>query len=139
MLGRLDISYCPWCGKNLSIENAYTYIVLRYIPDVVIGEFRNVGVAINSNTYTNMICETSEENLSRAFPKMSKEHIKSLIDTLLHIESEFDAAKGKNVFEIATKILPVDDSSLQWSQMGSGLTEDVEDRLQKLYSRYITL
>jgi len=39
--------------------------------------------------------------------------------------------------EIAVTVLPRDDSSLQWSEMGSGLTENPSATLEKIYNRVV--
>jgi hypothetical protein len=39
--------------------------------------------------------------------------------------------------EIAQRILPVDDSSLQWSPAGGGLTQDPQKTLEDLYNRLV--
>ena len=45
--------------------------------------------------------------------------------------------KPKSVMEIAASILPRDDSSLQWSEPGGGITEDPAATLEQLYTRLV--
>lgn len=47
-------------------------------------------------------------------------------------EDYFDASA------ISQKVLPDDDSSLQWSRPGGGLTDDPEKSLQDIYRRMVT-
>jgi hypothetical protein len=42
-----------------------------------------------------------------------------------------------NVVEVAASILPTDDSSLQWSPAGSGLSDDLHKTLEQLYERFV--
>ena len=43
-----------------------------------------------------------------------------------------------SVMEVAHQIIPADDSSLQWSPPGSGLTDDPSKTLRTLYQRLVT-
>jgi hypothetical protein len=38
----------------------------------------------------------------------------------------------------ARLVVPSDDSALQWSSLGSGLTDDIEGTLDRLYERFVT-
>jgi hypothetical protein len=44
----------------------------------------------------------------------------------------------KTVTDLAQKILPKDDSSLQWSAPGSGVTENLDEALQSLFERHVS-
>jgi hypothetical protein len=46
-------------------------------------------------------------------------------------------SQPKTIMEIARGILPLDDSSLQWSDPGGGLTEDPAKMLETLYVRMV--
>jgi hypothetical protein len=48
------------------------------------------------------------------------------------VSSEPDAAS------FAKRAMPFDNSSLQWSPQGSGLSDDVEETFDRLYERYVT-
>jgi hypothetical protein len=43
----------------------------------------------------------------------------------------------KSVLEIAQSILPPDDSSLQWSEAGGGITDDPTTTLEAIYDRMV--
>jgi len=130
------------------MKTSYTYTVLRYVHDTATGEFLNVGVALYSpdSRFVGALCRTTYGRLTKVFPGMDPEVFKSL---MRYIQSSFEAigdrvaqelpliGKAKNVMEIAISVLPRDDSSLQWSEMGSGLTESPSVTLEKIYNRVV--
>lgn len=126
---------------------SYTYTMLRYIHDTTTGEFVNVGVAIHAPDakYSKIICRHTISRLSRLFPGFHADHFKSQMS---HIESQFnklgeilyDELPWKNydtVFELAKRILPSDDSTLQWSPVGAGTTQDPLATGHKLFDRMV--
>jgi len=131
------------------MKAAYTYTVLRYIHDITTGEFVNVGAAIYAPEarYASAICRTTYSRLTKVFPGMDGEAFKGL---MRFIQSRFeeigDRLKSElpfegqptSVLDLAHKILPPDDSSLQWSPLGSGLTEDPSRTLEALFDRFVT-
>lgn len=127
---------------------AYTYSVLRYVHDVLTGEFVNVGVALYSPEarYASALCRTTYARLSSVFPGLNAEHFKSL---MRHIEAQFEEYgqrlatqlpfdSPQTIGQIAEGVLPHDDSSLQWSPVGSGVAKDVSRALEELYERMVT-
>src|SRR4051812_36730740 len=111
---------------------SYTFTVLRYVHDVTTGEFLNVGVAIYSPDaqFARAKCRHSYARMRCAFPNMNGEAFRSMAR---HIERRFDLAgkqlateltfsHASSVLSIAAAVLPIDDSSLQWSPVGHGLT-----------------
>ena len=125
----------------------YTFTVLRYVHDITTGEFANVGVALYSQEakYVGAICTQRYGRISRIFLDINAEHFRSL---MRYIQSRFeDRAERlltelpfdipKSVTEIANGILPSDDSSLQWSEAGGGVTNDPAKTLEMLYMRMV--
>lgn len=126
---------------------AYTYTVLRYVHDTTSGEFVNVGVALYAPEmrYASAICTERYARLKRLFPDASGDHFRSL---MRHIQSRFEEmgermagelplTSAKSVLDLAQQILPRDDSSLQWSPMGGGMTADPSQALNSLYERMV--
>ena len=131
------------------MKNSYTYSVLRYVHDITTGEFVNVGVAIYSREarYASALCRTTYGRLGRTFPGMDGEAFKSLMRFVQsRIEEIGDGLKNDlplngfpaSVVEVAHAVLPVDDSSLQWSPPGSGLAENLSQTLEVLFDRLVT-
>ena len=127
--------------------HTYTYSVLRYVHDVATGEFVNVGVAMHSAgaRYASALCRTTYARISGVFPGFNAEHFKSL---MRHIQSSFEEYGQRlahelpfetpaTIVNIAEAILPRDDSSLQWSDVGSGKTKDLSKALEELYERMV--
>ena len=54
------------------------------------------------------------------------------LETSTLLSSEADAAA------IAKRALPMDNSSLQWSPQGSGLSSDIDKTFERLYERYVS-
>ena len=130
------------------IKQAYSYTVLRYVHDVTTGEFINVGVALYAPgaRYANATCRTTTKRLRSIFPSLGSDVFRSLIRTVqtrfdeLHgeIVSQLELRQYTSVMEIAQSVIPMDDSSLQWAPMGSGLTSDPATTLAQLYERFVT-
>lgn len=127
---------------------AYSYTVLRYVHDPVTGEFVNVGVALFSPTgkFVGVRCRRARGRLARTFPGINAAAFRSAV---VHIESHFKRiARGMdsqlqlegatNVLTFARSALPTDDSSLQWSPFGSGVTKDPVSTLEQLFERMVT-
>jgi hypothetical protein len=126
----------------------YTFTVLRYVHDVTTGEFANVGVALYSPEakYVGAICTPRYGRVNRMFLDIDPSHFKSLMRYIqsrfeeygerLQTELLFDSLP-KTVIEIARGILPSDDSSLQWSDPGNGVTEDPAMMLETLFVRMV--
>lgn len=130
------------------MKTAYTYTILRYMHDTLTGEFINVGVALLAPRvrYAGAICRPTYSRLSKTFPGLDGEAFKGLMRFIQsrfeelgeRLSGEFPFEKEpENILELAHSILPPDDSSLQWSPMGSGLTDNPSQTLDGLYRRLV--
>lgn len=132
----------------MSTMHAYSYVVLRYVHDTITGEFVNVGVALYApeSHFLAAQCRTTYGRLSKVFPSVNADHFKSLMRTIQsqfkrlgeRVQSELTLESGRDVLAFAHSVLPRDDSSLQWSQVGVGRTSDPAATLAKLYERMVT-
>lgn len=128
-------------------QYSYTYSVLRYVHDVTSGEFVNVGVALYSADarYLSALCRTTYGRLSKVFPGVNAEHFKSLMRYIQgqfeergeRLAGELPLIGASTVLQIAQSVLPSDDSSLQWSPVGSGRTDSPSQTLEKLFNRMV--
>lgn len=130
------------------MKTPYSFSVLRYIHDIVTGEFINVGVVLYSPkaSFLSAICTSRYGRLSKMFSNVSGEHYRQVsryIQARLEEEGErlstelpFDKLPV-SVLEFTTKVLPLDDSSLQFSSEGYGITENPQETLEHLYNRYV--
>jgi hypothetical protein len=132
----------------MTIRHPYTYATLRYVHDPMAGEFVNVGVVLYSPStrYLGARLRRTYSRLSAVFPDLDAEGFKSAMSS---IESELKRLAKDckeralmpiegDAASIARTVLPADDSSLQWSPVGSGLAPDPEQQLARLYERLVT-
>ena len=126
----------------------YSFIVLRYVHDVMSGEFVNVGVALYAPgaKYIGALCNPRYTRLSRMFLDVDGDYFRGLVR---YIETRFEElgdrlkselplnALPADITEIARSILPPDDSSLQWSEAGGGQTENAGQTLEDLFVRLV--
>jgi len=131
----------------MSNNSPYTYTVLRYVHDVMTGEFVNVGVVMHVPSQQRVLAKTrttmgrirgvfpdldrnaftaAMQAVQRSFRKIAKENTK---------DSLFVSTGDAAVF--GRQALPADDSSLQWSSVGSGLTSEADKTFDRLYDRFV--
>jgi hypothetical protein len=132
----------------MSTKTSFTYTVLRYVHDIATGEFLNVGVAIHApeRRFVNVLCRTTYKRLKDVFPSLDGDSFRG---AMRHITRSFEAFSEEardqlplrsgagSVMDFALAVLPKDDSSLQWSPAGSGLTRDPEATLEQLFERLV--
>jgi len=130
------------------MKTAYTYTVLRYVHDITTGEFANVGVVIYAprQRFVGARFRSTYARLTRMFPGVDGLSLRSILG---RIETSFDRVARtiadelpleklpESVGQLAAAILPADDSSLQWSQVSSGVTDDPSAMLERLWERYV--
>lgn len=128
-------------------KRAYSYTVLRYVHDVVSGEALNVGVVMHAPSAAFLKVHTRKTigRLKQVFPDLDRE---AFVSTMRAVDRGITAAskrvEGEPLFDgpldalgHALKVLPNDDSALQWSPVGTGLSPDLEKTFQRLYERYV--
>lgn len=130
------------------MKTPYSFSVLRYIHDIVTGEFINVGVVLYAPKvrFLSAICTPRYGRLTRMFSNVDGDHFRQVsryIQARLEEEGERLATElpfdklPLGVLEFTAKILPIDDSSLQFSPAGYGIAENLQETLEKLYNRYV--
>lgn len=129
------------------MKTAYSYVTLRYVHDVVTGEFANVGVVLYAPEQRLLAARftTSYERLSAMFVKVDHAHFRALMRYLANRFEEMseelrDALEQPalaGLGELVRRVLPPDDSSLQWSEAGGGLSENAEETLRNLFNRLV--
>jgi hypothetical protein len=129
------------------MKTNYSTIILRYVHDVVTGEFANIGVVLYApeHRFLEARFATSYERLNAIFLKIDHLHFRALMRYMANRFEQIggDIRDGLNVppvntlSEIVKQVLPPDDSSLQWSQQGGGITDDPARVLAELYKRMV--
>jgi hypothetical protein len=125
----------------------YSYVTLRYVHDVVTGEFANIGVVVYSPSQRALRSRftTSYERLNAIFLKIDHAHFRAMVRYLgnrfAEMEEELrDAlqfAPVTGITELVRRVLPPDDSSLQWSETSGGFTSNLDQTVQELYARLV--
>lgn len=126
----------------------YTYVLLRYRHDPLAGEFANVGVLVHeaaSGFLDARVRTTLGPRLSKMFPTLDGESFKSALQSILRAVRKLSEKEGADMFAslsdaagFARRVMPHDETSFVWSQLGSGVTEDPQKALDKLYARFVT-
>ena len=129
------------------MKTNYSTIILRYVHDVVTGEFANIGVVLYApdQRFLEARFATSYERLNAIFLKIDHLHFRALMRYMANrfeqlggeIRDGLDVAPVNALSEIVKQVLPPDDSSLQWSQQGGGITDDPARVLGELYKRFV--
>ncbi len=129
-------------------KTAYTYSVLRYVHDVVTGEFVNVGVVMYVPSTAQVIARTRTTigRLRGVFPDLDRTAFVSAMSNLRRSFRKIGRRRPSNdLFKsasdagaIAREVFPPDDSSLQWSPVGSGLTENPSKTFERIYERFVS-
>ncbi len=129
------------------MKTTYSSITLRYMHDVVTGEFANIGVVLYAPEQRLLEARfaTSYERLNAIFLKIDHLHYRALMRYMANRFEEIgaDLRDGLHIrpltalSEIVRQVLPPDDSSLQWSEPGGGFTDDPLKTLDELYKRFV--
>lgn len=126
----------------------YSYTVLRYIHDVMTGEFVNVGVVLFVPSLGKMQFRTRKSigRIKGIFPDLDRaafiSEMRAVRKGLSRVAQEVEASdlfiENLDARKVALRALPIDDSSLQWSAVGTGLTNDPSKTFERLFERFVT-
>ena len=133
-----------------SSRTPYTYVVLRYVHDIAAAEFVNIGVVMmaSSGGYVGAKFKTTYGRTKKAFPTLDGEayrrQVKRLQTAFDHVAERDIATRPVTASQSASPLLDLvhsvlrqDDSSLQWSPIGSGLSSSPEATLSSLFQRFV--
>ncbi|MGA2352212.1 MAG: DUF3037 domain-containing protein [Terracidiphilus sp.] len=125
----------------------YSFCVLRYVHDPTTQEFVNIGVAVYSPEagYLRAICTTNYRRITQVFQKIDgnrfrqiSKYIQEQINTAGQLsESALPFESGQSIEQMLAKVLPPDDSAIQFSRSGVGLSANLNHTLEELYCRYV--
>jgi hypothetical protein len=126
---------------------AYSFSVLRYVHDPVTQEFVNIGVAVFSSEarYLRAICTTSYARITNVFQKIDGQRFRQLSryiqDQICATGQEYESAlplePGAAIEQLLARVLPPDDSAMQFSKAGVGLSADLDRTLRELFQRHV--
>lgn len=125
----------------------YTYVLLRYRHDPLAGEFANVGVVLHDpkSGFLGARVRKTIGRLSLMFPGMSVDALKGTLRAVDRGVRRIAAKEANgllaslgNASTYAGRALPAEDSSFVWGPLGSGVTADPRQALDKLYARFVS-
>ena len=129
-------------------KTPYSYTLLRYVHDVLTGEFVNVGVVlfVPSQGLVRYRMRGTIGRLKGVFPDIDRKAFLSSMTAVrkglqLAARNEKEAGLLKSEGDaaaIARRAVPPDDSSLQWSPCGTGLTTNPDETLNRVFDRYVS-
>lgn len=134
------------------LKRRYTYTVLRYVHDPLTAEFVNVGLVVHfpESSLGSVILKSNTRTtigrMREMFPDLDRTAFSAAMRTINRMLGRLtDQISKDGMFEtrgdaltFARQVLPSDDSSLQWSPVGSGLTANPDEAFKRLFSRYVT-
>ncbi len=131
----------------MTAKEPYSYVVLRYIHDVLTGEFVNVGLVMVVPGRPLILTKARKTfgRIKNVFPDLDGDSYKRAIEAIgrgmkgveRSLKSEGLFKGDKTARDYARIALPPDDSSLQWSPVGAGLTADPQKTFDQLYQRFV--
>jgi hypothetical protein len=129
-------------------KHQYSYIVLRYVHDVVTSEFINVGVVMYVPSQSRVMAKTRHTiaRLRGVFPDLDRPAFTMMMAGVRRGFRRVAKHKLKTPLfnwqetlpSIVREAVPVDDSSLQWSPLGTGLTDNPQLTFANLYERFVS-
>jgi hypothetical protein len=131
----------------MTTKEPYSYVVLRYVHDVLTREFVNVGLVMAAPKSGLLLSRARKTygRVKKVFPDLDSDAYKRAVRA---VERGLTAARAEmategllksdqSAREYARIALPLDDSTLQWSPLGAGLTADPQRTFDQLYRRLI--
>jgi hypothetical protein len=132
----------------MTTKEPYNYVVLRYVHDILAGEFVNVGLVVVVPGQPLILTKARKTfgRIKNIFPDLDSEACKRAIEAIERgMKSVERSLKSEGLFkgdktagDYVRIALPLDDSSLQWSPVGAGLTSDPQKTFDQLYHRFVT-
>jgi hypothetical protein len=129
------------------MKTAYSFSILRYVHDAVTQEFINIGVAVYSPEakFFDAICTTSYRRISNVFERIDGNRFRELTRYIQQqiggMGSEYKSSlpfePGVAMEHVLAKVLPADDSAIQFSKPGVGLSSDLDRTLKELFQRHV--
>ncbi len=128
-------------------KQRYQYVILRYVHDVVTAEFINVGVVMYVPETNELIAKTRSTmgRLRGVFPDLdrlafnaSMASVRRGFQKIAKRVAKAGLFKGEGtVMSFAKEAVPADDSSLQWSSVGGGLTSNAHETFERLFEQFV--
>jgi hypothetical protein len=128
-------------------HQAYSYVVLRYVPDQGAGEALNIGVAVYSESasFFSARIDSHYERLSRAFAKFDgpsyRRAIANLLQAFRGAERSFAEKPlltgDSSLTDWLRTLMPDVGGSLSFTTPRHGIAEDLKEEVAILYDRMV--
>lgn len=129
------------------MRTPYSFSILRYVHDPVTQEFINIGVAVYSRDsgFLRATCTTHYARITRMFTKIDGNRFRQLTRYIQeqiseigeNMSSQLPFESGHTIEHLLARVLPKDDSSIQFSPAGVGLSRDLEATVAELFERCV--
>ncbi|TGN75979.1 DUF3037 domain-containing protein [Bradyrhizobium yuanmingense] len=129
-------------------KQQFSFVVLRYVHDILTAEFVNVGLVMYLPAEGKVIAKTRSTigRLRGVFPDLDRpafqlamSNVRRGLQKIAKRKSTAGMFKSlESVASIAREAVPHDDSSLQWSPVGGGLTANPKETFDRLYSQFVS-
>jgi hypothetical protein len=129
----------------------YSYSVLRYVHDIVTGEFVNVGLVLVATGFEDkkpvVLAEFKDriQRLRTLFPDIDRaSFVASMAAMRRAAKGVAKQVQGDDLFPsgdaraLASRMLPHDGSSLQWSEIGTGVAKDLQKEFARVCNRMLS-
>lgn len=128
-------------------QRPYTYTILRYVHDARAGEMLNVGIVLHVASGQLLLAKVRSTfgRVKHAFPDLDGDAFRQALRAVergiqgaaREMEKTCLLATDGDAAAFARRAMPDDDSALQWSPVGSGLTDDPAATLDRLFDRLV--
>lgn len=132
----------------MNTKHRYTYVILRYVHDVVTGEFINVGLVMHSSKvgFVKYQVRTSIGRIKSVFPDFERDAFLRVMKTVNKSIAAYQKRceqgdlldREQDAASLGKMAVVHDDSSLQWSKLGGGISSDLNQTFERLYSRLVS-
>lgn len=129
------------------MKTAYAFSILRYVHDPVTQEFVNVGVALYAPEagFFRALCSPHYGRISHFFARIDGNRFRQLtryIETSINalgdqLRGQLQLSRPPTLEAYLARVLPPDDSALQFAPAGGGISGDLEATLRETFRRCV--
>jgi hypothetical protein len=134
--------------KEKQEKQPYSFVILRYVHDILTAEFINVGVVMHLPKQGRVIARTRNTmgRLRGVFPDLDRTAFLVAMKNVRHGFRKIGSRrKAPDLFSSSTSVealvheaIPHDDSSLRWSPTGGGLTSNPQETFDRIYAQFVS-
>lgn len=127
-------------------KQPYSYLVLRYVHDVVTLEALNVGLLVVSAEarFVSLLVTEDHRRASAVFDGFEPWTLAGTLATMVKSAERLalqwrdaEVVEPISGLEVAHLLMPADDSSLQWGDPGGGIASDLAYSARRLFERMV--